>query len=245
MSILYFTKYEMVAIKAIDVSELEACVKQALSEQSATALFGLHLPNCDLQLNKYIRDLGSYAKAKAATKRAETWSRAWSSGQDLIWAVQDMQKRVEKQEKETELVRIKDIIARPYFLSEKISVPVSYQWRRMVEESWAFGTITFMHNVNMSPDYSLPKPIKKLSAAKQEEQRQQDLLEHWNRLRDSALNAVREFLTEGGDGLKIPETYDATPKNRDRHLDNFSCNFWSLKATDNTRSQAMLRGQQR
>lgn len=230
MSTLYLSQHEITAIKAIDVREVERRVEQALDGACATALYDLHLSSCGLhiayQLHKYERDLMNYAKAKAATKRAETRSRAWISGHDLIYVVRDMQQRVGEQEKETELLRIDDIIAPPYRFRDRIEVHVHYQWRRTVEDPWTFGTITFVHDVDMRPDYTLPQPKRKLSAAKQEEQRQETLYGRWEQLRRLALHAVREFLKSGGDGSRMPETFEAKPAARDRYLNNFSCDFW-------------------
>ena len=89
MSALYLSQQEMSAIKEIDVREAERCVKQALDRVNANALYDLQLSGCGQhitdQLRRYERDLANYAKAKAARKRAETRSRAWSSGHDVVY----------------------------------------------------------------------------------------------------------------------------------------------------------------
>lgn len=78
----------------------------------------------------------------------------------------------------------------------------------------------------MRSDYTQPQPTRKPSAAKLEEQRQDTLYSHWDHLRALALHSVREFLKAGGDGLTIPEKFEAKPGRTDRYLNNFSCNFW-------------------
>jgi len=236
MNALYLSQQEMRAIKEIDVREAERCVEQALDRANANILYDLQLLGCGQhitdQLRRYERDLANYAKAKTATKRAETRSRAWSSGHDVIYAIRDMQLRVEEQEKETELIRIDDIIAPPSQFRDRIEVRVHYQWRRTVDDPWAFGTISFVHDVDMRPDYSLPQPKRKLSAAKQEHKRQETLYRHWEQLRGLALYAVREFLKSGGDGIMIPETFKAKPARENRYLNNFSCDFGRVDESD-------------
>ncbi|HEX7855249.1 MAG TPA: hypothetical protein VF503_16300 [Sphingobium sp.] len=230
MSGLYLTQHEMTAIKAIDNREVERCVEQALDEGRPTALYGLQLsgscPHIATHLHRYERDLANYAKAKAANKRSETRSRAWSSGRDLVYAIRDMKRLAEEQEKEVQLFQINDLIAPPHYFRERIEVRVGYQWRATVEAVWTFGTITFFHNVDLSPDYTRPQQTRKLSAKKLEEQRQETLFEHWDHLRMLSLHSVRDFLKSGGDGSTIPKEYQAKPGRSDRHLNNFSCDFW-------------------
>lgn len=230
MSSLYLSQHEMTAIKAIDTREVERRVSQALDEGRPTALYGLHLSSAGshiaTHLHRYERDLVSYSKAKAATKRSRTRSRAWSSGHDLVYAVRDMKRQVEEQEKEVQLLQINDQITPPYRFSDRVEVRVGYQWRTTADAAWTFGAITFFHDVDMRPDYARSQPTRKPSAAKLEEQRQETLFEHWDHLRMLALHSVREFLKAGGDGSTIPEKFEAKPGRTDRHLNNFSCDFW-------------------
>jgi len=230
MSSLYLSQHEMTAIKAIDTSEVERRVNQALDDGRPTALYGLHLSTSGshiaTHLRRYARDLASFAKAKAATKRSETRSRAWSSGNDLVHAVRDVKRQVEEQEKEIQLLQIIDQIAPPYRFRDRIEVRVHYQWRATADAAWTFRAITFFHDVDMRPDYTRPQPTRKPSASKLEEQRQETLSRHWDHLRVLALQSVREFLKSGGDGSTIPEEFEAKPDRTDRHLNNFSCDFW-------------------
>jgi len=230
MSTLYFSQPEVTAIKAIDVREVERRVELALDNASATALYDLPISSCGLHLanhlHRYERDLTNYAKAKSSKKRAETRSRAWSSGHDLIYAVRDMQRAVKDQEIETELLRIDDTILPPHRFGERVKVSILYQWRRTGENPWSFGTVTFVHDVDMRPDYTLPQPKRKLSARQQDERRQEALYKHWSQLRMLALHSVRDYLKSGGDGDAIPKAFHVKADPHSRWLNNFSCRFW-------------------
>lgn len=230
MGELYISQHVKTAVRAIDVRELERLVEQALWEQRATALYDLHLPNCGPyvaeRLRRFERELAAFAKAKAAKKREETRGRAWSAGSDLRWAIREVLQRIEEEEKETQLCRVDDLISPPYRLRERIDVRVGYQWRRTVDDEWSYGSITFVHDVDMRPDYTIPAPKRKPSAAKQEQDRQETLYRHWEQLTRLALHSVREYLKSGGDGNAIPETFQAKPDAHSRWLNNFSCDFW-------------------
>lgn len=230
MSAIYLSQHQKEALRAVDIRKLEHLVDQALWDGRATELYDLHLSSCGSyvaeRLRRFERDLAEYAKSKAATKRERTRSRAWSTGHDLIYAVRDMIQRMEDEEKEIQLFRIDDMIHTPHRFSEHLALRVNYQWRPTINDEWRFGTITFTHSVDMCPDYTLPQPKRKPSAAKAEEKRQETLYRRWEHLRMLAIDAVREFLKAGGDGRAIPETFEAKPAARDRYLNNFSCDFW-------------------
>lgn len=230
MGRLYLSDHEMAAIKMIDANAVREGVRQALDEGSASALRPLHLSmTCEAvahHLNRFERDLATHANAKAAAKRKETWSRAWSSGDDLMHTVHAMKERAERQEAETKLVYIDDQISPPYPFSRRVDVRVHYRWRKTPEAAWNFGTIAFFQDVDMGRDYSVPQPARKPSRAKMEAQREATLFDQWDHLRMLALDAVREYLTTGGDGSSIPKTYEVKPDRNDRHLNNFSCDFW-------------------
>ena len=235
MSAFYLSQHEKEPLKALDIRKLEQLVDQALWDGRATGLYDLHLsscgPNVGERLRRFERDLAEYAKSKAAKKRAKTRTRAWSTGHDLLHAVRDMIRRMEEEEKETQLFRIDDMIRSPCRFRERLELRVNYQWRPTIDDQWRFGTITFTHDVDMRPDYTRPQPKRKLSAAKVEEARQETLYRHWEHLRMLALHAVREFLKGGGDGTAIPQTFQAKPAARDRYLNNYSCDFWRAEAS--------------
>lgn len=230
MAEMYFPQHIKSAVKAIEMGELERRVEQALWEQRATALYDLHLSNCgshiEGRLRRFERALANHAKAKAAKKRAETRASAWSAGSDLRWAIRDVLHRIEEEEKETQLCRVDDTVSPPYRLRERIEARVTYQWRRTVDDDWAYGSITFFHEVDMRPDYAVPAPRRKPSASKQEQTRQETLYRHWEHLVRLALLSVREYLRSGGDGDAIPRTFEVKTDAHSRWLNNFSCDFW-------------------
>ncbi|MFN3725271.1 MAG: hypothetical protein ACK4SZ_03085 [Allosphingosinicella sp.] len=230
MGEIYLSEDVKNAVRAIDVRELETRIDRALMEQRATPLYGLHLSSCGPyvaeRLRRFERELEAYCKAKAAKKREETRSRAWSAGSELRWAVRDMLHRIEEEEKERQLIRIDDLISPPFRLSERMEVRIGFQWRRAVDEDWAYGSITFVHDADMRPDYTVPSPRRKPSAAKLEEEREDKLYCRWEHLVQLGLGAVREYLKSGGDGNAIPKTFQAKPDAHSRWLNNFSCDFW-------------------
>jgi hypothetical protein len=122
-----------------------------------TALYSLDLPSCGPyvaeRLRRFESDLAEYAKSKAATKRAEARTRAWSTGHDLLYAVRDMIQRMEEEKKETQLFRIDDMIPSSHRFSEHMMLRVNYQWRRTRDDQRRFGTIAFIHNIDTDPDY--------------------------------------------------------------------------------------------
>jgi hypothetical protein len=230
MGRLYLSDDEMAAIKAVDAAGVREGVRQALDDGRATGLRNLHLSvTCEHiahHLRRFEDDLAAHAKAKAAAKRKETWSRAWDSGQDLIYAVHAMKERADRQEAETQLLHIDDQIRPPYQFTDRVEVAIHYRWRSTPEAAWTARTITFFHDVDMSRDYSVPQPARKPSRSKLQAQREATLFDRWNHLRMLALDAVQEYLTTGGNGSLIPERYEAKPDRGSRHLNNFSCDFW-------------------
>ena len=142
-----------------------------------------------------------------------------------------MIRRMEEEEKETQLFRIDDMIRSPCRFRERLELRVNYQWRPTIDDQWRFGTIAFLHDVDLRPDYTLPQPKRKPSAAKVEQERQETLYRHWEHLRVLAAHAVRNFLNSFLDGTATPETFRAKPAARDRYLNNFSCDFWREEAS--------------
>jgi hypothetical protein len=234
MGEIYLPQHIKDAVKAVDMRELEKLVDQALWEQRATPLYALHLSNCGShvaeRLRRFERELEGLAKAKAARKRDEMKGRAWNAGSDLRWAIRDVLHRIEEEEQEMRLCRVYDVITPPFRPSERIRVSVPYQWRRSVDDEWTYGSITFFQEVDMRPDYSVPVPKRKPSAAKLREEREETLLRHWEDLVRHGLNSVREYLKSGGDGNAIPETFQVKPDPHSRWLNNFSCHFWQERA---------------
>lgn len=232
MGELYIPDWIKTAVRAVDLREVEERVEQALLEQSATALYGLHLTNCGDHvtscLRKFERELAAYAKAKAPRKREETRGRAWSAGSDLRWAVREVLKRIEEEEKETQLCRVHEPFT-PYRFNVHIEARIGFQWRQNVEDDWSHGDITFTHEVDLRPEYPVPAPKRKPSATRREEERQETLYKHWEQLARLSVHSVREYLKSGGDGSAIPKTFQARTDGRSRWLDNFSCKFWLIE----------------
>lgn len=232
MSALYLTEHEKAALRAVDLRRLDELVDEALWQQRITDLHDLQLSSCGAyvasQLRAFDCAIADYAKAKAAKKREDMRGRAWLAGRGLSAALHTMLERADEEDRERQLVRVDEMIHTPSRFSEHLEMRVRFDWRVKPEEPWNCGTITFVHDVDMRPDYTLPRhqPKRKPSAAKLEQERQDTLYRHWEHLRVLAMNAVREFLHEGGDAATIPERFVATTSGHDRYLNNFSCNFW-------------------
>lgn len=222
---------EREAIKAIDVGRLQELVDQCFRDEKPFALRGLRLEDCGLyiatKLRAYEQSLMAHGAAKAAKKRETTGYSARRDGSDLVFAVQQMQQRVETEEAEDQLFQVDDLLSQPAFISEKLHVRVGYRWRRTTEDQWVYGAITFLHDVDMRPDYSISPPSRKPSLAKQAQLRRDKLHGEWDHLSGLGLHAVKEYFRSGGAGDAIPETFRARLDPHSRHLNNYSVKFWS------------------
>lgn len=218
------------ALKAIDTNDLDRLVDQAIREERSGDLQGLPLRSCgayiSTKLHYFEQALAKHRVAKAPRKRAETENALRRAGSDLSFAVGAMKRRMETEQKEGELFYVDDQIMPPHSFGECLSVRVGYRWRRVVDDEWTFGSITFVHNVDLRPDHTIPVPKRKPSAAKQEQDRQTKLYQTWEHLMRGALYSVRDYFKEGGDGDKIPETFQATVDAYSRGLNNYSTQFW-------------------
>ncbi len=80
MEAMYLSELEREALKSIYLRQLEKQIDQAIWDERATELRATELASCGEYvreaLRRFERDLGEYAKSKAAKKRAETQSRA-------------------------------------------------------------------------------------------------------------------------------------------------------------------------
>lgn len=221
---------QQVAIAAIDASELDRLIEQAIREERSGDLHRLALANCGsyiaTKLHSFDRALAKHREAKAQRKRAETGDALRRAGHDLSFAVGAMKQRLETEQKEAQLFIVDDQIMPPLRFSKHLSVRVSYRWRRTVDDEWTFGSITFVHDVDLRPDYATPIPKRKPSAAKQEQDLQDRLYQTWEHLMRGALYSVRDYFREGGDGDKIPDTFQATVDSHSRGLNNYSTQFW-------------------
>ena len=221
---------QQTAITAIDARELDRLIDQAIREERSGELHRLPLAACGshigTKLHSFDRALAKHREAKAPRKRAETGDALRRAGHDLSFAVGAMKQRLETEQKDAQLFIVDDQIMPPLRFSKHLSVRVSYRWRRTVGDEWKFGHITFVHDVDLRPDYTRPAPKRKPSAAKQEQDLQNTLYQTWEHLMRGALYSVRDYFRDGGDGDKIPETFKVTVDSYTRDLNNYSTQFW-------------------
>lgn len=222
------------ALEAIDTNELDGLVDQAIREERLGNLHRLPLTSCGFyistKLHHFEQALAKHREAKAPRKRAETGHTLQRAGSDLSCAVEAMKRRMEEEQKEGQLFYIDDQIVPPYSFDKRLTVRVSYRWRRTVDDDWTSGSITYVHDVDLRPNYTVPAPKRKPSAAKQEQDRQNELSQTWQHLMKGALFSVRDYFREGGDGENIPETFQATVDSHTRGLNNYSTRFWRQPA---------------
>lgn len=220
---------EMDALEAVDTSLLYRLIEQCLREERASPIQPLRLESCGpyvvSRLREFQRALAEHGKAKAAKKRSETEHRVRKAGSDLEHVVKQMQDRVATEEQEGNLFYVDDQIVTPFMFTEQIAARVSYRWRKVVEDEWKYGSITFSHNFVPRPHYVAPAPRRKPSAAKQDRDRQDDLRREWEYLIAMGLHAVRDHFRRGGSGADIPQTFQAKTDSATGGLNNFSAQF--------------------
>lgn len=229
-------RHERDALKAVDQDALRKCIGQGLDERSAGPLRGLGLEGCGVfvasKYRRYAEALTDYGAAKAARKTAETEDRARRAGDELGWAVQQMKGRVETEESEDQVFHIEDCINPPFQFSADLAVYVSYRWRAAVGDSWTVGTIAFTHKFIPRPDYTTPKPKRKLSRAQEARELQDVLWSEWEFLKQSALHSLKQYFREGGKAANVPKTFTARVDSYSRRLNNLSTRFWIEERTD-------------
>lgn len=221
---------QQTAITAIDATELDRLIDQAIREERSGELHRLPLAACGshigTKLHSFDRALAKHREAKAPRKRAETGDALRRAGHDLSFAVGAMKQRLETEQKDAQLFIVDDQIVPPYRFTTQMSVRVRYRWRRTIEDEWQWGSITFVHHHDPRPNYAVPVPTRKPSAAKQEQELQNRLYQTWEHLMRGALYSVRDYFRAGGDGAKIPETFQVTVDSYSRDLNNYSTQFW-------------------
>ncbi|OIQ42811.1 MAG: hypothetical protein BM560_01110 [Roseobacter sp. MedPE-SWde] len=224
------TDREKVAISNIDDRELETLIDQALQTERSAGLHQLFPSDCGsyltTELQKFERSLRELAVSKSAQKRDRKRSEALRAGRNLSFAVSQMKERVKTEAEDGQLFYVDDQIYCPHHFSKELRVNVSYRWRRTVEDPWAHGRIEFRHQHSPRPDYFLPRPKRKPSAAKQKKDLQDTLSREWEYLKDLALFSVRNFFRAGGDGSEIPASFQAVADQHTFGLNNFSTKFW-------------------
>ena len=222
------------ALKAIDTNVLNELIDQCLYEKRIARLRSFGIESCGpyaaSHFRMFERAIAEYGGAKASKKVAETEIRARRAGSDLARAIDQMKRRLETEEEEGQLFYIDDQILPPRRFSEHLTVRVSYRWRSTVDARWEYGHITFIHDVDLRPDYSSPAPKRKRSPGKREHDRQDKLYREWEQLANLGLHSVRDYFREGGSAAAIPEVFRAKPDSHSRGLNNFSARFWSNAA---------------
>ena len=235
MGEINISREEQEVLKAIDTDALDEAIGQCLEAKRLDRLRILRLASCGpyvaSKFQSFENALVEYSLAKAAKKYAETESRARRAGDDLAHAVGRMKDRLEKEQKEGQLFYIEDQITPPHRLGEHLTVRVNYRWRPSIEDQWIFDSITFSHDVDSRPDYSLPQPKRRPSARKQEQDRQEALYRTWDHLMRQALLSMRDYFREGGNGAQIPQTFQVKTDPQTRALNNFSAQFWRQRAS--------------
>lgn len=226
MSEINISRNEQKALESINAVELDRLIEQAIRDELLDDLHRLPLRSCgsyvSTKLHYFEQALMKHRLAKAPQKRTETENTLRRVGRDLSFAVESMKHRMETEKEEGQFFYVDDQIMPPHHFTEQLRVRVSYQWRRSVNDMWTFGNITFVHNVDLRPDYTVPLPKRKPSAAKQEQDLQNRLYQTWEYLMKIALYSVRDYFKEGGDGSTIPKIFH-TPT---RELNNYSTRFW-------------------
>ncbi len=226
---LYIHPGDAEALRTIDLRELERLVDEAIWQSRSGELHSLRLSSCgqyvSTRLYRFDQAIIAHNKAKAAKKRAETATDVRRAGMDLVDAVRAMKHRLEEDEKEQQLFYVDDVVMAPRDFTPSMSVRIGYRWREAADDAWTFGSITFLHEYDTSPDYTLPRPTRKMSKAKEADQLQDTLYRVWDHLRSSALQSVREYLKSGRDRGAIPETFRVAT-GHGRHLNNYSTQFW-------------------
>ncbi|TDW31886.1 hypothetical protein EV128_108213 [Rhizobium azibense] len=216
------------ALKAVDERELNNLIDQAIREEQMGNLSRLALSRCGTyvatQLTYFGKALKALSEAKSAKNIENKRCNAVRAGSDLSFAFSSMKRRMETEEKERELFCVDDHVFWPYHFSKKLEVTVSFRWRKTAGDEWAFGRITFRHEVQPRPAYTLARPKK--SAAKQAEEQQIELGRTWEHFMRDARYSVRDFFREGGDGSKIPATFKAVADPHNGELNNYSLRFW-------------------
>lgn len=102
---------------------------------------------------------------------------------------------------------------------------MSYRWRRTIEDEWQWGSITFVHHHDPRPNYAVPVSTRKPSAANRAGASEPTLSDLGTPDARRAL-FVRDYFRDGGDGAKIPETFQVTVDSYSRDLNNYSTQFW-------------------
>lgn len=229
MGDLNVPRKEAEALKAINTTLLATLINQSIREERSSAHRNLRLDFCGpfvtTRLRVFEKAISAHAAAKSPKKRTETDYNVRRAGRDLEYAVQQMKDRVAIEEKGGQLFFIDDDVMPPINFSEELSVLVNYRWRESTEADWKHRNTRFSFTSVSRPNYISPKPARKLSAARQERDRQDTLYWQWEHLKMLGLQAIRDHFRQGGTGDTIPEVVRAKTDTYTKGLNNFSARF--------------------
>lgn len=223
---------EKSTLASINKHDLSNLIYQAVQDGHLGALSDLPLSNCGsyvaTELYRFGESLKSLREAKSAKNRKQKLTDAMRAGSDLSCAFESMKSRMETEEEEGKLFQIDDRNLPPHRFSANLQVTIRYQWRHSIMNPWAFGSITFHHEVRPRPGFAPSRPKRKPSAAKQERDLQDELSRTWEDLKTRAACSVRDYFRSGGDGSRIPPSFQAVPDKYTSNLNNLSAKFWCM-----------------
>lgn len=153
------------ALATIATNELDRLIDQAVGREQLSDLHRHPLTSCGpyiaRKLHYFKEALTEHRQAKAPGKRAKTEDALRRAGSDLSFAVDAMKRRMETEQKEGELFYVDDQIVPPHRFDKRLSVRVSYRWRRTVDDEWTFGRITFCSRRRSTSRLYDPRPQAK------------------------------------------------------------------------------------
>lgn len=160
--------------------------------------------------------------SKSSKKREAARYTAQEAGRNLTDAFLQMRAGVAEVEAEEVTFSVDEQNFLPTTFCERLSVRINYSWRIDQNADWQLGSITFSYLAKEEPVYFSGVPTRKVSAARQSQEKQENLYRDWEHLKTICKESVHKYLKEGRDGSLIPKNF--TVKN----LNNFGANFWSL-----------------
>lgn len=227
---LVVPKSQADAIISLKAENLSQAIDSAIRDESTIALRSLNLESCGpyiaQKLYGFEKAVAAHREAKSSRKRERTEYALRRAGYALSHAVDAMKGRIDQEREDAARFYIDDRILPPASFNENMRVRIAYRWRKTIEDEWRHGSITFTHVEQPRPNYLIPRPKRKPSAAKLERERQERLYRTWEHLKDLALYSLRDFFRNDGDATNIPDTFEAVVDPYSRSLNNHSTDFW-------------------
>ncbi|MCG8910272.1 MULTISPECIES: hypothetical protein [Pseudomonas] len=224
------SRFEREALKALNMTELRKQVDNLVHSGQSGQLHGLGLTECGqfvgTNLHAFERALLEHRQAKSPTKRDRTMDSLLRAGRNLIHAVEERRRVVEEEEHDSMLFTVDDMVDKPTFFSQKLTVRVSYSWRAEREAKWMIGSIDFIYECDRVPSAEALAAGQKKGMARAKRERQVALQSEWNFLRRSALFSVRDYFKNGGNGAEIPKTYEVRKHPHGSVISHRSTDFW-------------------